>query len=225
MSPSPLLTNPPTPASLSWPSPTLEHGAFTRPKASTLIVVPQGHPLLHMWLEPWVPPCILFGWLFSPWKLWAAGAGCAWLKIVLPMGLQTPSAISVPSLTPPLGTQSLFQWLAASICLCALAEPLRRQLYQAPISKHLLASTIVSGFGNCIQDGSPGRTVTGCLSFRFCSKLYLCISSHGYFDPLLRRTEVSTVSWVFRTYGLISTYQWISEPIRAHTMSVLLWLD
>jgi hypothetical protein len=31
-------------------------------------------------------------------------------------------------------------------CICqALAEPLRRQLYQAPVSKHLLASTIVSG--------------------------------------------------------------------------------
>ena len=28
-------------------------------------------------------------------------------------------------------------------------------------SKHLLASTIVSLFGNCIWDGSPGKTVTG----------------------------------------------------------------
>ena len=41
------------------------------------------------------------------------------------------------------------------------AEPLRRQLYQAPVSKHLLASTIVSGFGNCIWDGSPGGAVSG----------------------------------------------------------------
>ena len=39
------------------------------------------------------------------------------------------------------------------------AEPLRRQLYQAPVSKHLLASTIVSGFGNCIWDGHPGVAV------------------------------------------------------------------
>ena len=23
-----------------------------------------GHPLLHMQLEPWVPPCVLFGWWF-----------------------------------------------------------------------------------------------------------------------------------------------------------------
>ena len=28
----------------------------------------------------------------------------------------------------------------------ALAEPLRRQLYQAPVNKLLLASTVVSGF-------------------------------------------------------------------------------
>ena len=29
-----------------------------------------GHPLLHMHLEPWVPPCVFFGWWFSPWELW-----------------------------------------------------------------------------------------------------------------------------------------------------------
>ena len=45
----PLLTNPPTPASLSWQCPTLGHGVFTGPRASPLIDVPQGHPLLHMW--------------------------------------------------------------------------------------------------------------------------------------------------------------------------------
>jgi hypothetical protein len=54
--------------------------------------------------------------------------------------------------------------LAVSICLCickALAWPLRRQPYQAPFSKHFLASEIVSGFGNCIWDKSPGGTVSG----------------------------------------------------------------
>jgi hypothetical protein len=43
----------------------------------------------------------------------------------------------------------------------ALAEPLRRQLYQAPFSKHFLASAIVSGFGDCIWDGSPSRADSG----------------------------------------------------------------
>jgi hypothetical protein len=60
-SPLPLLTNPPTPASLSWHCPTLGYQAFTGPRASPPIDVPQGHPLLHMQLEPWVPPCVLLG--------------------------------------------------------------------------------------------------------------------------------------------------------------------
>jgi hypothetical protein len=54
--------------------------------------------------------------------------------------------------------------MAVSIhfCICqALAEPLRRQLYQAPVSKLLLASTIVSGFGGCIWGRSPGEAVSG----------------------------------------------------------------
>jgi hypothetical protein len=84
--------------------------------------------------------------------------------VVPPMGLQTPSAPWVLSLVPPLGTLCSVQWLALSIHLCicqALAEPLRRQLYPAPVSKDLLASTIVSGFGDCIRDESPGGAVSG----------------------------------------------------------------
>jgi hypothetical protein len=88
----------------------------------------QDHPLLHMQLEPWVPPCVLFGWWFSPWDFWRV-----WLVniVALPMGLKTSSAASVLSLTPPLGTLCSVQLLAVSICLCicqALAEPLKRQL-------------------------------------------------------------------------------------------------
>ena len=50
------------------------------------------------------------------------------------------------------------QWLAVNIHLCicqAVAEPLRRQLYDAPVSKHFLASTSVSGFAVCVWDGTP----------------------------------------------------------------------
>ena len=32
-----------------------------------------GHPLLHMQLVPWVPPCVRSGWWFSPWELWDTG--------------------------------------------------------------------------------------------------------------------------------------------------------
>jgi hypothetical protein len=121
--------------------------------------LPQCHPLLSMQLETWVPPCVLFGWWFSPWEL--CGGGEVWLvHFVSPLGLQISSAPWV--LSHPLGTLCTVQWLAVSIHLCicqALAEPLRRQVYQVPFSKHLLLSTIVSAFGNCIWDGSPGGAV------------------------------------------------------------------
>jgi hypothetical protein len=79
--------------------------------------------------------------------------------IVLPMGLQNPSAPCVSSLVPLLGTLCSVQWMAVSthFCICqALAELLRRELYQDPVSKHLLASIIVSGW----RDGSGLRALT-----------------------------------------------------------------
>jgi hypothetical protein len=76
------------------------------------------------------------------------GSGAVWLVdiFVLPMGLQTPSTPSVLSLTLLLETPHSVQWLAASIHLCickALAGPLRRQPFQAPLSMHFLASALV----------------------------------------------------------------------------------
>jgi hypothetical protein len=121
-----------------------------------------------MHLESWIPPYILLGWWFSLWELWVV-----WLVdiVVLPMGLQFPSAFSVLSLTPPLGSLGSVQRLIVSICICigqvlavsfcicigqVLEEPLRGHLYQDPISKGFLASAIVSGFGVCRWDGSLG---------------------------------------------------------------------
>jgi hypothetical protein len=100
--------------------------------------------MLHKQLGSWIPPCVFFDCWFSPRELWRY-----WLihLVVAPMGLQTPSAPWVLSLAPFLQTLCSIQWIAVSIlfCICqALAESLRRQLYQAPISKHLLVTTIVS---------------------------------------------------------------------------------
>jgi hypothetical protein len=159
--PPPPATNPPTPASWPWHSSILRHRAFTGPRASPPIDDPLSHPLLHMQLEPWVPPCIFFGWWFSPRELWGY-----WLVhiVVPPRGLQISSAPWVLSLVPSLGTLCSVQWMTVSIHFCisqALAEPLRRQLYQAPVSKLLLASAIVSGFGGCLWDGSLGGAFSG----------------------------------------------------------------
>jgi hypothetical protein len=108
-----------------------------------------------------VPPCVLFSLWFSPCDLRGS-----WLVdiVVLPTGLQTPSAPSILLRIPPLGSPCSVHWLAASICICisqALAEPLRKQLYQTPVNKHFLATAVVSGFGVCRQDGSPCGTVSG----------------------------------------------------------------
>jgi hypothetical protein len=67
-------------------------------------------------------------------------------------------AYSSSSQAPSLGTLYSVQWLAVSIhiCICeTLSKPLRRELYQAPVSKLFLASTTVSGFGDCKWYGSP----------------------------------------------------------------------
>ena len=53
--------HPPTPNYLHCHCPTLGPRDFIEPRASPPIDAQQGHPLLHMRLEPWVPPCVLFG--------------------------------------------------------------------------------------------------------------------------------------------------------------------
>jgi len=119
--------------------------ALAGPRASPSFGAQQGHPLLHMNLESWVWPCRVFGLWFSPWKLWFFG-------IVVLMGLQVPSAPSIFSLIPPIGTLFSVEWFAANICICiwhTIAVPLRRQLYQAPLSMHFLASSILSSFDVC----------------------------------------------------------------------------
>jgi hypothetical protein len=93
------------------------------------------------------------------------GGSGYWLVhiVVPPMGLQTPSAPWVHSLASSLGTLCYVQWISVGIHFCifqALAEPHRSQLYLAPFSKQL-ASTIESGFGGCIRDGSSCGAVFG----------------------------------------------------------------
>jgi len=68
--------------SVRWHFPTLGHLAFPWPRVSPLINVWQGHPLLHMEMEPWVLSCVLLvgnlvpgssegsGWLILLFFLW-----------------------------------------------------------------------------------------------------------------------------------------------------------
>jgi hypothetical protein len=91
-------THPPTPTSL--PLTPLHWGiyrVFIGPWTPPPTVAWQSHHLLQMQQEP----CVLLGWWFSTWDLCGV-----WLVdiVVLPMGLQTPSTLSVLSLTPLWGT-------------------------------------------------------------------------------------------------------------------------
>ena len=123
-----VLPHPPTSTFPPWQTP-------TGPRAAALTDDQQDHPLLHMRLEPWFPPCVLFSWWSSPQELlevWPVDT------VASPMGLQIPSAPSVPS---PSGTPNTVQWLAVSIHLCicqALTDPLRRQIYQTPSCQQAL---------------------------------------------------------------------------------------
>ena len=68
-----------------------------------------------------------------------------------------------PSPKSSIGVPVLSQMLAESISMYIgqdLAEPLRRQLYLAPVSNHFLASAIVSVFGVCMWDGCAGRVIS-----------------------------------------------------------------
>jgi hypothetical protein len=54
-----------------WHSPTLQHWTLSGSRACPPTDVQQDHPLPHVWLEPWVFPCVLFGttdfYLFFIW--------------------------------------------------------------------------------------------------------------------------------------------------------------
>jgi len=113
---------------------------------------------------------MVFGWWFSPRELRLVG-------IVVHMGLQAPSAPSILSLIPPIGTLFSVQWLVASIHLCicqALAKPLRRQLYQVPVSIHFLASSILPSLvAVYIWAGSAGGAGSECPFLQSLNKQYI----------------------------------------------------
>jgi hypothetical protein len=109
-----------------------------------------GHTQLHIQLEPHVPPCVFFDWWFSSKELW----GYRLVHIVvLPMGLQTPSAPWVLSLDPSLG-----MIVSIYFCICqALTKALNRELYQAPVTRFICYSVWVLW----LFIGCPSGAVSG----------------------------------------------------------------
>jgi len=126
---------------------------LTGPRASPPIDAQQSHPLLHMQLKPWVCSCVCLGSGLVP--------GSSSCLVLLYLWGCKPLKLLQSFLNSTSGDPFSVQWFAARICLCiyhTLAEPLRRQVYQAPVSIHFLATSILSRCADCIYiwAGSPG---------------------------------------------------------------------
>ena len=144
-----------------------------------------------MQLEPWVPPCVSFDWWFTPREF------CRYwfTHVVPPMGLQPPSGPWVLSLAPSLGTLCSVQWMAVSICFCncqALAEPLRRQLYQALVGIRNSVWVWWNFMEWIPRWGSLWMVISSVSALNFVS----VTPSMGILFPFLRRIEVSEL-WSF----------------------------
>ena len=145
----------------------------------------------------------------SPWEFRAG----VWLvdSVVLPMGLHTPSVPSVLSLTPFAQSND---WLRASASVFVrLWQGLSwDSSIRLLFSKHFLVSTIVSGFGDCIWDESPGGTVLVGVSFSLCSTLYLHICSCKYFISLSKKDwSIHTLVFLLLELHVDCELSWVNE--------------
>jgi hypothetical protein len=77
---------------------------FPQEQRPPLLLIPDKAFLCYICIGnhglPPQPPCILFGWWFSPWELLVVQI----VDIVLPVGLQSPTAPSILPLVLPLGS-------------------------------------------------------------------------------------------------------------------------
>jgi hypothetical protein len=131
----------------------------------------------------------LHGWWFSPWELWEV-----WLVglVVLPIGLQTPSAPWVLSLAPPMGTLCSVQQLAESIHLCicqAQQTAISDSCQQALVGIHNNVWVWRLYMGWIPRWGSPWMAFPSVSAPPFVSVTHPI----GILLPLLRRTKASTL--------------------------------
>ena len=87
------------------------------------------------------------------------------------------SSISDAMLSPMVGCKHLLLYLSGS-------GKASQKIYQDPVNKHFLSSTIVSGIGDCIWDNSQVEQSLNDFSSSLCSTICLHISSLEYFVPL-----------------------------------------
>jgi hypothetical protein len=227
------VTHPPSPTPpLQYP-PTLGHQTSTRPRASSPIDVKQGHPLIHMYLEPWISPCTLLDWWSSSWEHWVIWPA----KIVLPVGFQPPSAPPVLSQSPPPGSPSSVWWLGPSIYICIgqlLAEASKEHQYQVPVSNCFLATETVSADRMDSQMVLPSVSAPffcPCVSFRqehFWARNFEkggwpnpSTRDHAYLLKVASTGSISLLLHISSKVILIDSW----EPLASLAPGILQWLS
>jgi hypothetical protein len=163
-----LLSNPPTPASGPWHSPVLGHIIRARPRSSPPNDGQLGHLLLHMQLEAPALGVLATSYCCSTYRV---SDSFSFLDTFPSSSIGGPVVHPIDDCEHPL------------LYLPGTGIASQERLYQGPVSKILLAYAIVSGFGGCLWDGSPGGESVDGHSFLLSFKLCLCHSFHGYFVP------------------------------------------
>jgi hypothetical protein len=153
-----------------------------------------------MWPGSWVTPCVFFGWWFSPQELWGGEGVWPVDTVALSMGLQIPSAPSVPSpillwetpeLSPMVDCELPPLYLSGSGRASQKTDILGcHQQALADIHNNVLVWWPYNG-----TDPKVGESLDG-FSFSLCFTLYLHIYSCEYFVHLSK----------YPTFGLISEY-------------------
>jgi hypothetical protein len=158
-----------------------------------------------MQLKPWVPPCVHFSWLFSPWDALGVMVGyycCSSYGTVNPFSSLDPfpsSSIGDPVLSPMLDWEHPPQYLSGTG-----RAPQETALWD---SCQQAASTIVSGFDDSIWDGSPGGAVSGWPFLQSLLHTLYLYSSHGYFVPPSKKDRsIHTLAFLLELHVICELY-------------------
>jgi hypothetical protein len=146
---------PPTPTSRHLPSTSLHWGIEPPQNQGPLLPIMSDKSIL----------CYIWGWSYGSLHVYSSVGGLVpgssgesgWLiLLIFRWCCNLPnSSIGIPALSLMVGCEHPHLYWSD------IGRASRGQLYQAPVSKHFLASAILPGFGGCIWDGSLGKTVSG----------------------------------------------------------------
>ena len=168
--PSRLLTKPHTP--VSFPENPLQWDTELSQDQRPLLPLVTGETILcYIWAGT-MGPSLVGGLVPMTCGVHIVSYCCSSCEVANPfssLGTFSNSSIRDTVLSPMVDWEHLILYLSGTV--------------RASVSKHLLASTVVSGFGDCIWDGCWERQYLNGLSFNLCSTLCLCNPSYGYFVP------------------------------------------